>query len=368
MNNKTAKKVVIVAVLNWGLGHATRCVPLIKALQAGGFTPILASDGMALHYLQNQFPNLKTHTLTSYRINYKGRNFLLNMLLQLPQIAKAAFYEKKEIKLMVEHYKAVGVISDNRLGARSEHVLSVYITHQLNLKAGVFSAVARWAHRRYIQRFHVCIIPDFEEKNQSLAGSLSHDFKLKALTHYTGPLSRFSVLPKNESVENELKINADKQHLACIILSGPEPARTVWESEIIQQVKALPKHSFLIIRGSETKLKHEVPTNVKLLNLATADEVFTGIKSAEVVVSRSGYSSLMDYAYLQNKALLVPTMGQSEQEYLAKRHSKIFATQSQKEFNLLAGIEEAKTKKGFEKNTENSSAGWELLFALFEGK
>lgn len=368
MENKAAKKVVLVAVLNWGLGHATRCVPLIKALQQNGFTPILASDGLALHYLQAQFPAMQTYALSSYKIKYKGSSFLLNMLFQLPKIARAAAQEHQEIKRLVKLHNAVGIISDNRLGARSKKVPSGYITHQVNIKAGLLSAFAGWAHRFYINQFDVCLIPDIADEKQSLAGQLSHGFSLKKPVQYMGPLSRFSTLSEAQILEKKGLKSGKKLFTACIILSGPEPARTQWEREILQQVKELSADKFLLIRGSETKQPLEVPNNLKVLHLATAEEVLIAIKSAEVVVSRSGYSSLMDYVYLQNKALLVPTPGQSEQEYLARRHSKIFAVQNQTQFNLMEGIAEAKTKTGFEKNIDNSSAGWAMLFSLFEGK
>jgi UDP:flavonoid glycosyltransferase YjiC (YdhE family) len=354
------RKYVIVAVLNWGLGHATRMEPLIEHLQQQGFTPVLASDGVALTYLKKQFPHLAAEALYGYNIRYTGTSFLLGMLRQLPKIARAVHKEHKQLERLVEQYGAEGVVSDNRLGGYSKGVPSVYITHQLNIRAGLFSAFAGWLHRRYINRFAFCVIPDVAEEEGSLAGALSHPVKLNIPYAYVGPLSRFA--------DREVGQERELIYKACIILSGPEPSRSVWEAAICAQAKQV-EGKVLLIRGTTlATMDVGYPPNMEVIGLADREALIHALQHSEVVVSRSGYSSLMDYCFIQKPVFIVPTPGQSEQEFLAERMRVYCAVQEQDAFDLQAGIQLAKAKAGLYCQVESRPVDWEALFSLFQRK
>lgn len=355
-----AEKYVVVAVLNWGLGHATRMVPLINALQDEGFTPVLASDGLALEYLSIQFPQLQKEKLPAYNIHYSGRAFLGNIIRQLPKLALAIRSEHRQMKHLVKKYGAVGIVSDNRLGAYHKTVPGIYVTHQLSLRAGVFSAFAGWLHRVYINRFSQCLVPDIADEPTSLAGALSHRAKLNIPMHYIGPLSRF--------MRDKITRPTSSQYAACIVLSGPEPSRSAWEEAILKQVSEI-KGKVLLIRGSGTPVKiAEQPENLEVIDLADAVQLREAITQSEVLISRSGYSSLMDYCFLDVPVCIVPTPGQTEQEYLAERMRPFCAVYSQAEFSLKTAIDRAKAKGGLYRKVAAEPIPWKELFGLFEGK
>jgi UDP:flavonoid glycosyltransferase YjiC (YdhE family) len=354
------KKYVLVCVLNWGLGHASRSTPLISALQNAGFEPLIASDGIALTYLEQHFPDLKSYKLPAYNIHYKAGSFLWGMFGQLTKIAKAIRLERRAIKQIAKNHKLVGIVSDNRLGTRVKGLPSIYLTHQLKVKAGFFSSTASFLHQFYIKQFNYCLIPDLPNKERNLAGELSHCFKLPIPHDYLGILSRFA--------DKDLNNGGNLEFKACIVLSGPEPARTDWEKEILAQIALIPQCTFQLVRGTQQTLKQTPPPNVHVIDLARESQLLEGITRSEVVVSRSGYSSLMDYACLGKKALLVPTSGQGEQEYLAQHLNAFFAVQKQADFNLEKGLELAMKKPGLQLSPEEKSTNWELLFSFFEGK
>ena len=163
MKNSTNN--ILVAPLNWGLGHATRCIPIIRELEKNGFTPIIASDGIALELLQKEFPYLQSVALPSYEIEYAidGANFKWKLIKNSPKMIQAIFEEKKLVKNLVTTFDLKGIISDNRLGVRSKKIPSVFITHQLNVLSGKTTWISSKLHQHYIKKFTECWIPDFQE-------------------------------------------------------------------------------------------------------------------------------------------------------------------------------------------------------------
>ena len=214
-----SQKNILVAPLNWGLGHATRCIPIIRALEINGFTPILASDGNAFKMLQKEFPHLTHLELPSYKIEYpeNGQDFKWKMLKSLPDLFRAILEEKQIVKQWVKEYNLIGIISDNRLGVFSKKVHSVFITHQLNVLTGSTTLISSKLHRKIIDKYHECWVPDFEDK-PNLSGKLGHLKKQHPKVKYIGPLSRF-----------EKSIVAKKYDL-LVLLSGPEPQRGMLEN------------------------------------------------------------------------------------------------------------------------------------------
>lgn len=185
------KKRILISPLNWGLGHATRCIPIIKALEANNFEPILASDGDALGLLKKEFPHLLALELPSYAIEYakKGKNFKWKLFLQLPKMVATIKKENQIIKNWISEYQIVGIISDNRLGIHSKKVPSVFITHQLNVLTGNTSWLTTKLHHLYIKKFNECWVPD-NEGTPNLSGKLGHLEEPFRHIRYIGPLSR----------------------------------------------------------------------------------------------------------------------------------------------------------------------------------
>ncbi|MCK4562601.1 MAG: glycosyltransferase, partial [Flavobacteriaceae bacterium] len=244
MKKKTNKKKILIAPLNWGLGHATRCIPIINALLKEGFEPILAGDGDSLKLLQKEFSELKSYLLPSYNIQYtkKGENLKYKLLFDVPQIIKAVKKEQELVNKIIEKEGVTGLISDNRFGVYSKKIPSVYITHQINVLSGFSTFLTSKIHQRIISKFDECWIPDYESK-PNLAGKLSDSKSVKLPLKYISPISRFV----NEISSFEGMTN-NKKHDLLILLSGPEPQRSLLEEKLLEELKSYSK-KVLFIRG-----------------------------------------------------------------------------------------------------------------------
>ena len=354
MNIEILHKNILVAPLNWGLGHATRCIPIIRALEDNGFTPILASDGAALEILQKEFPHLQTVELPSYDIEYakNGANFKWKMLKSIPSIVEAVLKERKMVKELVRTHNLIGIISDNRLGVFSKKVHAVFITHQLNVLTGNTTWISSKLHQHIIKKYNECWVPDFEDK-PNLTGKLGHlknpDSKIK----YIGPLSRFS------------KAALPKKYDLMVILSGPEPQRTMLEEKLADSVSAY-NGSVIFIKGKVASEQHtEQRGNTTYYNFMTSAELEKTFNESDKVLCRSGYTTIMDLAKLEKKAFFIPTPGQYEQEYLARKLKKEgFISYAKQENFRIENLLETDIYKGLPK-TENN-IHWKNLFCLFQ--
>ncbi|RLD29745.1 MAG: glycosyltransferase [Bacteroidetes bacterium] len=306
------KKRILVAPLNWGLGHATRCIPIINALIEHNYEPIIASDGIALQFLKKEFPELICLELPSYKIEYpkRGHHIKVKLIKDAPKIFRAIESEKKAIKTILKTYEINGIISDNRLGVYSNKVPSVYMTHQLNVLSGSTTWFSSKMHQKIIKKFDECWIPDIEDE-PNLSGKLGH-LKNHALSlKYIGPLSRFK------------KTDSKIAHDLLVLLSGPEPQRTIFEEMLFEDLKDFIGKTLFVkgkIEANQTIIKKDQFT---LYNYMLTHELEKAINESAVVLSRSGYTTIMDLAKLNKKAFFIPTPGQFEQEYLAKHLQKL---------------------------------------------
>jgi len=353
---ENSSKNILVAPLNWGLGHATRCIPIIRALEQNGFTPILASDGIALQMLRKEFPHLTALELPSYEITYakKGSNFKWKMLKNMPTMIEAVLNEKKLVKSWVKKYDLVGIISDNRLGVFSKKVQSVFITHQLNVLTGNTTWISSKMHQQVIKKYDECWVPDFEEK-PNLTGKLGHMKKPDPRIKYIGPLSRFE------------KKSLPQKYDLMAILSGPEPQRTYLE-EILKE--KLPKFDgkVVFIKGIiDSAQKIEQSGNITLYNFMATEELEQTFNESKQVLCRSGYTTIMDLAKLGKKAFFIPTPGQYEQEYLARKLKRDgFVPYVRQQDFQVENLLQIDIFKGFQ--TTESKIHWKNLFCLFERK
>lgn len=326
---------VLVAPLDWGLGHATRCIPIISKLLQQNCEVIIAAEAAGKILLQKEFPGLIFIDLKGYRMQYSRHKIWmpLKFLLQFPKLIFRIYAERSWLNKLVDDNKIDGVISDNRLGLSSKKIPCVYITHQLQIKTGnaFTERIAQKIHYHFINKYAACWVPDAAgEKN--LAGQLSHPaVSPKVPVIYLGPLSRF------EKKDVEIKYDL------CVILSGPEPQRTVFEKIILKELHKFSGTAFLLrgLPGNSTVIKPGFNT-VEIRNHLPAAELNQVLLQSKIILSRSGYTTIMDLVKLQKKAILVPTPGQTEQEYLGGYLHKqsLFYTVKQEMFLLDDTLEE----------------------------
>jgi len=298
---------VLIAPLNWGLGHASRCIPIIRQQLAYGNKVIIASDGDSLTLLRKEFPELDYEELPSYNISYpsNGKQFIWHMLKMSNKIMLAIKNENIILSDLVEKYKLDLIISDNRFGMYHKGVFSVYLTHQTNIQAGRFSAIANKFHEHYMNRFNEIWIPDYEGES-SLAGKLSK-YNGGQVAKYVGILSRFKF---DESIKEMDKV--------LIVLSGPEPQRSILEKIILSEIESINSKITLVLGKVEKIQRKSIKGNTTIFNFLTSDDMEREMRESKLVVARSGYSTIMDLKALKKKAFLIPTPGQGEQLYLAK--------------------------------------------------
>lgn len=347
------KKRILVAPLNWGLGHATRCIPLIKALIAENFAPVIASDGAALTLLRKEFPKLTAIELPAYNITYtkNGTLFKLKLLKDSPKLLKAIKAEKKATSSILEAYDIAGIISDNRFGVRSKKVPSVFMTHQLNVLSGNTTWLSTKMHRKIIKKFDACWIPD-TEGDINLSGKLGHVKAFETPVKYIGPLSRFT--KTDFEIMNDL----------MVLLSGPEPQRTLLEKKLLSELSDYPGKVVFVKGIMEKEQTIQVLGNITIYNFMTSNLLEKTINESALVLSRSGYTTVMDLAKLNKKAYFIPTPGQFEQEYLAKRLTEMGLVPSckQKDFNL-SKLDDVKDFEGLK--AVDFEVNYKELFSLF---
>ena len=346
------KKRILVAPLNWGIGHATRCIPLINALISHNYEVVIAADGRALHLLITEFPDLEIVRFSGYNIKYsKYVPMSVSMLLQLPKLLWNIKKEHETLNQIIDDYKIDGVISDNRFGLFTSKVPSIFITHQLQIQSPYFSDEIRKFNYKYINKFDVCWIMDGEKEN--LAGSLSKPKLLPNNSLYIGTQSRFE------------KREEEKEYDFLAIVSGPEPQRTILEKGLIKALKDREEKSIIVLGKPELKTSEQLG-NLTIKSHLSAKDLNTAILQSELIICRPGYSTIMDLAKLEKKAFFIPTPGQTEQEYLAENFMQegICFAQKQSEFDLEKAISESTNYNGFT-TSDNRNTDWENLFLLF---
>ena len=339
------KPTVLYGVLNWGLGHASRSIPVIKSLIANNFNVILVSDGEAMLLLKKEFPENQFVNIRGYNVKYPYKSIFLNLIAYSFNIITAIFNENSKISKLIKEYNPQFIISDNRYGFRSSKLKSMIICHQISIhhKNKIVYSIANIINRFLLSKFDKIIVPDWKSNN-SIAGNLSK-FSFKHNHKYIGPLSRMQ------------NLNIIKKFEIAIILSGPEPQRTIFEQIITNQVTNI-RVPIILVKGLMTEnIDIQINEFFRIKSFALAEELNEIICSSEIIIARSGYSTIMDLHACKSKAILIPTSGQSEQEYLAQylAKKKIAYTCSQENFNIFTAISEIENYKGFtlqEQSTE----------------
>ncbi len=335
---------ILVTPLNWGLGHATRCIPLINELRRQSYDVHIASDGGSLQLLKEEFPQLHFFELPSYNISYNS-HFVWSMAKKIPAIVNAIEAEREAIQNIVTQCGIDVVISDNRYGCYSSKTKNIFLCHQQYLLLPWWmkpvSPFINFLHRRYLNKFHEQWIPDFS--NHYLSGILSET----ALSNvrYIGALSRFKAS------------DSEMYYDIAAVISGPEPQRTFIEQILWSQLQSAPYKSILVCGKISDDRVAVKSRNAEKVNFLNAHELELLLNKSDVVICRSGYSSLMDMISLRKRVIFIPTPGQTEQEYIAQRFQamKIAPMFTQNDFNIEYAIDVLKDYKGFSKTHDFST-------------
>ena len=333
---------VLLAPLNWGLGHASRCVPLVQRLLDEGHEVVLGGDGESLTLLRKHFPKLRYVYLAPLNLRYsKGQRQVWAILKALPRLIAWVIKDHILLKALLREEHFDQIISDNRFGLylnrpTTNEALTgpttIYITHQLHIMLPkgwkLAEPLASYLHARIYTHFDKVWIPDYEDREQSLAGDLSHprQFKIqnsKFKINYLGPLSRFSLSTVNYQLST---VNYD----TIAVLSGLEPHRTLLEQELVSRF-ADKEEKVLIVQGLPNKPNTRIKRgNITIVPYLNDDELASALLGAKHIIARSGYSTIMDLhalgllkksnhqsSIINHQLELLPTPGQPEQEYLA---------------------------------------------------
>jgi len=334
LNNVIPKK-ILVCPLNWGLGHATRMIPIIRVLLQTPHQIVLAGEGDSLHILREEFPQLQAVVFPSYRIRFSKRNSqVFRMLINIPKILMSILHEHFKVKQLVKIYDIDVIISDNRFGLWNKAVYSIFVTHQIAIQmpkgCKFFEHLLYHLNCWFIKHYDQCWIPDSAGAT-NLSGNLSHQFPAPANAKFIGILSRFEM--------PEVCTNIFEYDIV-VLLSGPEPQRSLLEKILVEQI-AETEFKTLIIRGlpKQSFVKPDV-RNISFVNHLRSQALSDAILKGNIVICRSGYSTIMDLVTLRKRAILIPTPGQTEQEYLARhlKNGRLYYSVSQSEFNLQVAL------------------------------
>lgn len=328
---KSLKRTILIAPLDWGLGHASRCISVIRHYKDNGHTVLLASNGRSAALLRTEFPDLKIFTdIPDYNIKYpEHENFTSHFLKNSIRILRVIRAEHNWLAKLIQKEKIDWVISDNRYGLYHEAVTSYFMTHQLFIPApGMLRIITTFANEWFIKQFSLCLVPDFAGDN-NLSGRLSHGKTRFNNVRYIGPLSRFGVfngIPDEDVYSNETPVNTESissfyEYEFAIVLSGPEPARTKFRDLMVKLFSGYSKPSILIEGRTEATSTEHI-SNLLIVPHLKHDKFHEEIRKSQYILCRSGYSTIMDLYFLGRKAILVPTPGQTEQSYLALYHNR----------------------------------------------
>jgi hypothetical protein len=349
-------KSVLICPQHWGLGHVTRTIPVIHYFIRRNYKVVLASSGAGAELLRREFPQ---HKVYDYGILYPYKSMVINITLQFIKMNVAIIKEHFAIKRICKEEHIGLIVTDARLGAAQRNTPSVIIAHHLHFDLGY--KIIEWICDTWMKCFYLTFdqlwIPDLEGP-ENLSGDLSHLYKSRK-KYFIGILSRFK------------KLNVPQRYDYAIVLSGPEPQRTILEEIILNQLDALIPGKCILIRGIENGKDiglyvDRYKSYLEVRDLVLGAELNEIMCASDCIICRSGYSTLLDLAIIRKPALLIPTPGQPEQEYLSDEleRKKLFHSVSQDELNLNRDIMLAKEMKGYSKIIETQSLDERLEILL----
>jgi len=350
------QKRILVCPLDWGLGHAARCIPIIRLLLKKNAEVIIAGEGASLELLKREFPQLQFILFKGYNISYPDKGSMaVKMMFSIRKIIVGILREHRVLKQIIDQHKIDIVISDNRYGLWNKSVKSIFITHQLMIKTPFAEKALHNIILYFVKRYDECWIPD-AEGSINLSGDLSHKYSITEHTFFIGVLSRF------DAAIETLAYNYD----LLAIISGPEPQRSIFEKIVIEQLQRVQLKALVVCGKPQLNQRKEIIDGITIISHLDSDEMRKAILQSKIIIARSGYSTIMDLAVLGKKALFVPTPGQTEQEYLAERfmQNKLAFTQTQSIFDLQEALIKTDRYNGLE-TIENKNLLEKKIGSLF---
>lgn len=337
----TRKPVVLLAPLDWGLGHTVRCIPIIKELLKQDCEVLVACNSKQRLQLNQEFSSIRYVDLQGYDIYYgKSRlHTIFNIFLQGSKILTRINREQIWLRKFMTENRVDAIVSDNRYGLFTTQIPCIFITHQLRVRSGLGRLMDNFIQNRlyrFINKFTVCWVPDWKSTVFNAGGELSHPKRLPGIpVNYIGCLSRLNKC-----------VNGSKTSELLIILSGPEPQRTILEAIIMEELRSF-RGTGVLIRGIVDDGPVASFNKLTVVNYASAARLNTLICNSDIVICRAGYTSIMDILKLGKKTVLIPTPGQAEQEYLAARlhRQKRAIMATQKSFRLMAVLDALKASE-----------------------
>ena len=320
----SSRPVVLFALLDWGMGHATRTAPLIQFAADQGWAVHVATKGTALAFLRTQFSPeaISFHTKPGPDITYAKRGTWMKIAAQVPEFLSSIRKETSWTAEFVARHGITHIVSDNCYGVHHPDIPCVLMSHQLQLPVpNAVAALASTFVNKHAAQFRSVWIPD--DESVGLSGALTSHHQLPH-AEYVGILSRLS---PHAAQGNWRTVG---------MVSGPEPHRKLMELALLRWMKGIPGPCLLIAGRPGDKV--EVNDHVTVWPDPSAEDLAGALRGAETIVCRSGYSSLLDLAALGQRAILVPTPGQPEQLLLARHWAQTFGMATCTQHELESGL------------------------------
>lgn len=334
---------IIYSICSWGLGHATRSLPILRQLINENHHLTVISHDRSLQLLKNELKDaVEYEDIPDYPmlVSKNTQQFIAKSLVYWPLFIKRMESGLQHLGKLLKDIPCDRIISDGRYDMYSKHIPSFFISHQIRimnpLRLHLFERGSEIFNEFFFKRFQDIIIPDYKENN--LSGDLSHNLKKidENQLHYVGLLSDFEKKSLNKDIDY------------FISLSGPEPQRTILEQKIRTQLNHL--NGTVIMSLGKTEETISTPDDhIKIYSYLSKEKRENLLNRSKLVISRSGYSTIMDLAVIGTQAFMIPTPGQIEQEYLAQhlKQTNICHSTTQHNLNLSEDIPLALKTKGF---------------------
>ncbi len=351
-------KTIYFAVLNMGLGHATRSLPVMKALQQRGHRLVIGSSGRAMAFFRQEMPDASFVVTPDYGITYSKSKLLWpRLLLQAPGVLWAVMLEK-ELTHQVVFTRAIDcIISDNCYGAHSKLVPSYFISHQLYFAMPRSMTLLRrtvgWVNRLPHRFYQKIFVPDIEKAGEGLISGALSEIPSKQSDRYSHIGWLASVNKNNLSEDIDVLVS----------ISGPEPQRTFLEEKVLADIRSIPGKKVVLLGKSEEEQLLSEDSYLTVYNHLPRENMNALLNRAKIIVSRPGYTTLMELAELGRKALLIPTPGQTEQIYLAKRlmDQNLYFSVEQSKLDLARDLQKATQFPGLQRSGETQKSVERLL-------
>lgn len=332
------KNNILICPLEWGLGHAGRIIPLARRLKSMGHNVIIGTGSDHISFLRAEMPEMDYILFPGFRIRYSGKlpQYLIIML-KIPVLIYYSIREHYQLKKIIRDHSVDIVISDSRIGLWNSKIKSVIIVHfpgvPVPASLKIFEKPLFIISRLIIRRFTYCYIPDIEGE-ENLTGKLSHNLDLPSNARFIGILSRFSKYAYGDP-------SIIKKYHFMVILSGPEPQREILRNKLTGLLSSAGL-STVILGGDPSSAHKEIITgNIVYINHLPEKELAELILGSDIIITRSGYTTIMELVSLNKSAIIIPTPGQPEQEYLARYLSDkgLFLAVNQSEISNLSDLE-----------------------------